>query len=103
MTDGLTAYYLTVDSGSLTVTGDPQAITLANQALGDLQMGDGVRLFTGSSAQDAAEAVIPQLSAEMQELYQRYLDVYKRQERDRGNGLHLSGGGEGDRPEGCRT
>ena len=32
-----------------------------------------MRLFTGSSAQDAAEAVIPQLSAEMQELYQRYL------------------------------
>ena len=73
MTDGLTAYDLTIDSGSLTVTGDPQAITLANQALGDLQMGDGVRLFTGSSAQDAAEAVIPQLSAEMQEVYQRYL------------------------------
>ena len=73
MTDGLRAYDLTIDSGSLTVTGDPQAITLANQALGDLQMGDGVRLFTGSSAQDAAEAVIPQLSAEMQELYQRYL------------------------------
>ena len=73
MTDGLTAYDLTVDSGSLTVTGDPQAITLANQALGDLQMGDGVRLFLGFSAQDAAEAVIPQLSAEMQEVYQRYL------------------------------
>ena len=73
MTDGLTAYFLTVDSGSLTVTGDPQAITLANQALGDLQMGDGVRLFTGSSAQDAAEAAVPQLSAEMQEVYQRYL------------------------------
>ena len=73
MTDGLTAYYLSIDSGSLTVTGDPQAITLRNQALGDLQMGDGMRLFTGSSAQDAAEAVIPQLSAEMQELYQRYL------------------------------
>ena len=36
-------------------------------------MGDGVRLFTGSSAQDAAEAVIPQLSAEMQKVYQRYL------------------------------
>ena len=72
MTDGLTAYYLTVDSGSLTVTG-PQAITLRDQDLGYLQMGDGVRLFTGSSAQDAAEAVIPQLSAEMQELYQRYL------------------------------
>ena len=73
MTDGRTAYYLTVDSGSLTVTGDPQAITLRDQDLGYLQMGDGVRLFTGSSAQDAAEAVIPQLSAEMQELYQRYL------------------------------
>ena len=73
MTDGLTAYYLTVDSGSLTVMGDPQAITLRDQDLGYLQMGDGVRLFTGSSAQDAAEAVIPQLSAEMQELYQRYL------------------------------
>lgn len=73
MTDGLTAYYLTVDSGSLTVTGDPQAITLRDQDLGYLQMGDGVRLFTGSSEQDAAEAVIPQLSAEMQELYQRYL------------------------------
>ena len=73
MTDGLTAYYLTVDSGSLTVTGDPQAITLANQALGDLQMGDGVRLFLGSSAQDAAEADVPELSAEMQEVYKRYL------------------------------
>lgn len=73
MTDGLTAYYLTVDSGSLTVTGDPQAITLRDQDIGYLQMGDGARLFTGSSAQDAAEAVIPQLSAEMQELYQRYL------------------------------
>ncbi|HCX44515.1 MAG TPA: hypothetical protein DHN18_07735 [Oscillibacter sp.] len=73
MTDGLTAYYLSIDSGSLTVTGDTQAITLRNQALGDLQMGDGVRLFTGSSAQDAAEAAVPQLSAEMQEVYQRYL------------------------------
>lgn len=73
MTDGLTAYYLTVDSGSLTVTGDPQAITLRDQDIGYLAMGDGARLFTGSSAQDATEAVIPQLSAEMQELYQRYL------------------------------
>ena len=35
-------------------------------------MGDGVRLFTGSSAQDAAEAAVPQLSAEMQEVYKRY-------------------------------
>ena len=73
MTDGLTAYDLSIDSGSLTVTGDPQAITLRDQDIGYLEMGDGVRLFTGSSAQDAAEAVIPQLFAEMQELYQRYL------------------------------
>ena len=73
MTDGLAAYDLTVDSGSLTVTGDTQAITLRNQDLGYLEIGDGARLFTGSSAQDATEAVIPQLSAEMQELYQRYL------------------------------
>ena len=62
MTDGLTAYYLTVDSGSLTVTGDPQAITLRNQDIGYLEMGDGARLFTGSSAQDATEAAVPQLS-----------------------------------------
>ena len=73
MTDGLTAYYLTVDSGSLTVTGDPQAITLRDQDFGYLQMGDGVRLFLGSSAQDAAEADVPELSAEMQEVYKRYL------------------------------
>ena len=62
MTNGLETYDLTVDSGSLTVTGDPQAITLRDQAISDLYMGDGVRLFTGSSAQDAAEAAIPQLS-----------------------------------------
>ena len=73
MTDGLTAYHLSIDSGSLTVTGDTQAITLRDQDISDLYMGDGVRLFTGSSAQDAAEAAVPQLSAEMQEVYQRYL------------------------------
>ena len=61
MADGLTAYFLTIDSGSLTVTGDPQAITLRDQVISDLYMGDGVRLFTGSSAQDAAEAAVPQL------------------------------------------
>ena len=72
MTDGLTAYDLTVDSGSLTVTGDTQAITLRNQAISNLYMGDGVRLFTGSSAQNAAEAAVPELSAEMQEVYKRY-------------------------------
>ncbi len=62
MTDGLTAYFLTIDSGSLTVTGDPQAITLRNQDIGYLEIGDGARLFTGSSAQDATEAAVPQLS-----------------------------------------
>ena len=72
MTDGLTAYYLSIDSGSLTVTGDTQAITLRNQDISDLYMGDGMRLFTGSSAQDAAEAAVPELSAEMQEVYKRY-------------------------------
>ena len=61
MADGLTAYFLTIDSGSLTVTGDPQAITLRDQVISDLYMGDGVRLFTGSSAQDAAEAAVSQL------------------------------------------
>ena len=73
MTDGLTAYDLSIDSGSLTVTGDPQAITLRDQDISNLYMGDGVRLFTGSSAQDAAEAAVPELSAEMQEVYKRYL------------------------------
>ena len=73
MTDGLTAYDLSIDSGSLTVTGDPQAITLRDQDISNLYMGDGVRLFTGSSAQDAAEADVPQLSAKMQEVYKRYL------------------------------
>ena len=72
MTDGLTAYDLSIDSGSLTVTGDPQAITLRDQDISNLYMGDGVRLFTGSSAQDAAEADVPQLSAKMQEVYKRY-------------------------------
>ena len=72
MAGGLKVYNLSVDSGSLTVTGDPQAITLRNQDISDLYMGDGVRLFTGSSAQDAAEAAVPQLSAEMQEVYKRY-------------------------------
>ena len=73
MADGLTAYYLSIDSGSLTVTGDTQAITLRDQDISDLHMGDSVRLFTGSSAQDAAEAAVPQLSAEMQEVYRRHL------------------------------
>ena len=73
MAGGLTVYNLSIDSGSLTVTGDPQAITLRDQDISNLYMGDGVRLFTGSSAQDAAEADVPELSAEMQEVYKRYL------------------------------
>ena len=73
MAGGLNVYNISVDSGSLTVTGDPQAITLRDQVIGDLYMGDGVRLFLGSSAQDAAEAAVPELSAEMQEVYKRYL------------------------------
>lgn len=36
MTDGLTAYDLSIDSGSLTVTGDPQAITLRDQDISNL-------------------------------------------------------------------
>ncbi len=73
MAGGLNVYNISVDSGSLTVTGDTQAITFRNQSLSDLYMGDGVRLFLGSSAQDAAEADVPELSAEMQKVYQRYL------------------------------
>ena len=72
MAGELNVYNLSVDSGSLTVTGDTQAITFQDQRLSDLYMGDGVRLFLGSSAQDAVEVAIPQLSAEMQEVYQRY-------------------------------
>ena len=73
VTGGLNiASALCIDSGSLTVTGDTQAITFQDQYISDLYMGDGVRLFLGSSAQDAVEAAIPQLSAEMQEVYQRY-------------------------------
>ena len=72
MAGGLNVYNISVGSGSLTVTGDTQAITFQDQRLSNLYMGDGVRLFLGSSAQDAVEAAIPQLSAEMQEVYQRY-------------------------------
>ena len=72
MAGGLNVYNISVGSGSLTVTGDTQAITFQDQYISDLYMGDGVRLFLGSSAQDAVEAAIPQLSAEMQEVFQRY-------------------------------
>ena len=72
MAGGLNVYNISVGSGSLTVTGDTQAITFQDQYISNLYMGDGVRLFLGSSAQDAVEAAIPQLSAEMQEVYQRY-------------------------------
>ena len=83
MTDGLTAYNLTVDSGSLTVTDDTQALTL-HSFIYAFYPGDGVRLFTGSSAQDAAETALPELSPEVQELYERYLagDALTQEEHD---------------------
>ena len=74
VTDGLNiANALCIDSGSLTVTGDPQAVTLPDSSRIALYMDDALRLFLGSSAQDAVEAALPQLSAEMQALYERYL------------------------------
>lgn len=43
-----------------------------------------MRLFTGSSAQDAAETALPELSPEVQELYERYLagDALMQEEHD---------------------
>ena len=83
MTDRLTAYNLTVDSGSLTVTDDTQALTL-HSFIYAFYPGDGMRLFTGSSAQDAAETALPELSPEVQELYERYLagDALTQEEHD---------------------
>ena len=83
MTDGLTAYNLTVDSGSLTVTDDTQALTL-HSFIYAFYPGDGMRLFTGSSAQDAAETALPELSPEVQELYESYLagDALTQEEHD---------------------
>ena len=70
MTDGLTAYNLTIDSGSLTVTDDTQALTL-HSFIYSFYPGDGMRLFTGSSKQDAAETALPEFSPEAQKLYER--------------------------------
>ncbi len=72
MTDGLTAYNLTIDSGSLTVTDDTQALTLHNFIYA-FYPGDGMRLFTGSSKQDAADTALPKFSPEAQKLHERYL------------------------------
>ena len=71
MTDGLTAYNLTIDSGSLTVTDDTQALTL-HSFIYALYPGDGMRLFTGSSEQDASETAMPEFSPEAQKLYERF-------------------------------
>ena len=71
MTDGLTAYNLTVDSGSLTVTDDTQALTL-HSFIYAFYPGDGMRLFTGSSEQDASETAMPEFSPEAQKLYERF-------------------------------
>ena len=70
MTDGLTAYNLTIDSGSLTVTDDTQALTL-HSFIYSFYPSDGMRLFTGSSAQDASETAMPEFSPEAQKLYER--------------------------------
>ena len=70
MTDGLTAYNLTIDSGSLTVTDDTQALTL-HSFIYAFYSGDGMRLFTGSSEQDASETAMPKFSPEAQRLYER--------------------------------
>ena len=70
MTDGLTAYNLTIDSGSLTVTDDTQALTL-HSFIYAFYPGDGMRLFTGSSEQDASETAMPEFSLEAQKLYER--------------------------------
>ena len=71
MTDGLTAYNLTIDSGSLTVTDDTQALTL-HSFIYAFYPGDGMRLFTGSSEQDASETAMPEFSPEAQKLYERF-------------------------------
>ena len=70
MADGLTAYNLTIDSGSLTVTDDTQALTL-HSFIYAFYPGDGMRLFTGSSEQDASETAMPEFSPEAQKLYER--------------------------------
>ena len=70
MTDGLTAYNLTIDSGSLTVTDDTQALTL-HSFIYAFYPGDGMRLFTGSSEQEASETAMPEFSPEAQKLYER--------------------------------
>ena len=70
MTDGLTAYNLTIDSGSLTVTDDTQALTL-HSFIYAFYPGDGMRLFTGSSEQDASDTAMPEFSPEAQKLYER--------------------------------
>ena len=70
MTDGLTAYNLTIDSGSLTVTDDTQALML-HSFIYAFYPGDGMRLFTGSSEQDASETAMPEFSPEAQKLYER--------------------------------
>ena len=70
MTDGLTAYNLTIDSGSLTVTDDTQALTL-HSFIYAFYPGDGMRLFTGFSEQDASETAMPEFSPEAQKLYER--------------------------------
>ena len=71
MTKGLNTNHILMDNGSLTVTNDTQAVTMS--VFYGFLLDSNMRLFTGSSAKNAAETVIPPLSAEMQELYRRAL------------------------------
>lgn len=71
MTKGLNTNHILMDNGSLTVTDDTQAVTMS--VFYGFLLDSNMRLFTGSSAKNAAEAIIPPLSAEMQELYRRAL------------------------------
>ena len=72
VTGGIQAYYLSVGDGSLTVKDDVQAVKL-DKELGSLYLGENVKLYLGSSEQDAVETSLPTLSSEMQELYERIL------------------------------
>ena len=71
MKNALGACCLYMYKGSLTVTGDTQALHMSDSVYSFYPL--GVRIFTGSSAQDAEETVEWQFSPEIQELYRRYV------------------------------
>lgn len=69
MTDSLDTCCIFMYKGSLTVTGDAQALNMSEYVYSFYPI--GVRMFTGSSAQDAEETTEWQVSPEMQELLRR--------------------------------